>query len=72
MPSACTNKAVGIECFCMLDGITLTDEPLPAGCLEMAELKMAVPSLLELAVLVEKPSDVTQEARHHHSAFESC
>ena len=35
MPEACEDMAVGIDCFCMLDGVTPTSEPLPAGCMEV-------------------------------------
>ena len=63
MPAACEDTTVGIDCFCFLDGVTPTTEPLPAGCMNSGELAMTVPSSLELRLDVEKPGNATQEAR---------
>ena len=63
MPAACEDVAVGIDCFCFLDGVTPTTEPLPAGCLNSGELAMSVPSSLELPLVVVKPANATQEVR---------
>ena len=63
MPAACEDVAVGIDCFCFLDGVTPTTEPLPAGCMNSGELAMSVPSSLELPLVVVKPANVTQEVR---------
>ena len=32
MAEACDDVAVGIDCFCLLAGVTPTTESLPAGC----------------------------------------
>ena len=63
MPTACEDAAVGIDCFCYLDGVTPTTEPLPAGCMDSGELAMAVPSSRELPLTVVKPGNITQEVR---------
>ena len=63
MPAACDDVTVGIDCFCFLDGVTPTTEPLPAGCMNSGELAMSVPSSLELPLVVVKPGNVTQEVR---------
>ena len=63
MSAACEDVTVGIDCFCFLDGVTPTTEPLPAGCMNSGELAMTVPSSLELRLDVEKPGNVTQEVR---------
>ena len=63
MPAACEDVTVGIDCFCFLDGLTPTTDPLPAGCMNSGELAMTVPSSLELWLDVEKPDTVTQEVR---------
>ena len=63
MSAACDDATVGIDCFCFLDGVTPTTEPLPAGCMNSGELAMTVPSSLELRLDVEKPGNATQEAR---------
>ena len=63
MPAACEDVAVGIDCFCFLDGVTPTTEPLPAGCMDSGELAMAAPSSRELPLAVVKPGSITQEVR---------
>ena len=63
MPAACEDVTVGIDCFCWLDGVTPTTEPLPPGCMDSGELAMAVPSSRELPLAVVKPGSITQEVR---------
>ena len=63
MPAACEDVTVGIDCFCFLDGVTPTTEPLPTGCINSGELAMTVPSSLELPLVVVKPGNLTQEVR---------
>ena len=62
MREACVESAdVGTDCFCWLNGVTPTDEPLPAGCMEAAQIVMAVPSSLKISTVVHKPENMTQE-----------
>ena len=63
MSAACEDVTVGIDCFCFLDGVTPTTEPLPAGCMDSGELAMAAPSSRELPLTVVKPGNITQEVR---------
>ena len=61
MPEACTDVAVGTECYCWLNGEEPTSDPLPTGCMESAQLEIAVPSSLEITLNAMKPADVSQE-----------
>ena len=63
MPEACTDVTVGTECYCWLNGEEPTTDPLPTGCMESAQLEMAVPSSLEMTLNAMKPGNVSQEAR---------
>ena len=63
MEDACEPAAVGLDCFCLLGGVTPTTEPLPAGCMQSGELVVAVPSSLEMTLNAMKPGNVSQEAR---------
>ena len=63
MPEACTDAAVGTECYCWLNGEEPTTDPLPTGCMESAQLEIAVPSSLEMTLNAMKPGNVSQEAR---------
>ena len=63
MPEACTNAAVGTECYCWLNGEEPTTDPLPTGCMESAQLEIAVPSTLEMTLIAMKPGNASQEAR---------
>ena len=63
MPEACTDMTVGTECYCWLNGEEPTTDPLPTGCMESAQLEIAVPSSLEMTLNAMKPGNVSQEAR---------
>ena len=45
MDEACTDATFGTDCKCMINGVEST---LPIGCMESAQIVMAVPSSLEL------------------------
>ena len=63
MSQACTDVAVGTECYCWLNGEEPTTDPLPTGCMESAQLEVAVPSSLEMTLNAMKPGNVSQEVR---------
>ncbi len=59
--SSCDAATVGIDCYCRLGGATLTQEPLPAGCMDSGDLLVKVPSSRQMTLVVEKPGNVTQD-----------
>ena len=61
MPAACDDVAVGIDCFCLLDGLVRTTEPLPAGCMSSGKLYLDVPSSGTLTMRALKPESASQE-----------
>lgn len=63
MAEACEDEAVGTECYCQLQGVTPTSDPLPIGCMQSAQLAMRVPTKHEVTLLAMKPANVSQEVR---------
>ncbi len=65
--AACADASIGTDCICLIDGV---EQQMPIGCMESAQIVMAVPSSLELRLLATKPDNLMQEMVLSNPGFE--